>query len=432
MPPLPEHILPQNNIVQYVHFPHPGQAPPGQTYHLPANSLAGTIGVGRTNPGGRSIGNHKRLLGVQPGGDGAVLYKTWRICAKDLMIARGYTRDTDPSTYPNADFQPIVAGMRRLRPACDELAAASAANNLQRIRDIDEAVVHLVKDCTKKLTNTLRSQNPAKGAPPPGQPGVPFAEIIVPGILVSTGIAAQFGLATAVPDVGLFPPNAPQDNAPPAPAQAQEAEILPAQAQAHDINPAPDPAPEINLAQVEEAEIIPAQAPAHDINPAPDPAPEINLAQAEEAEIIPAQAPAHDINPAPDPAPEINLAQAEEAEIIPAQGQEAEILAAQGPAPDINEAPAAVPRFPPAPPLPPRPEINPAPAPLPPAGAQNAGQAINPGPAELPGVPENAPQAIDAAQAPFAHAPPVADPAPGQNVQALPANPRMPNHMPTG
>jgi len=71
-------------------------------------------------------------------------YVMWREGVKDHMLARGYI--TYNSQFPDAEFQQIVRGMRRLKPACDELATASAVNNVPSMQDIDEAVLQLVKD----------------------------------------------------------------------------------------------------------------------------------------------------------------------------------------------------------------------------------------------------------------------------------------------
>ena len=271
------------NNVQYVHMANPGvgQAPPpGQTYQLPPNSLVGPIGMGRSNPQSRSTTNLKANMGI--GGDANKhLYAAWRDCAKDLMLARNYVPGPRAMTYPDADFQPIVAGMRRLRPACDQLATASAANNLARIQDIDEAVVHLVKDCVRKLFNTVKTN----GAPP-GQPGVPFAQVIVPGILLSTNIPAQWGLATAVPNVAPVPQNVPPGNPPPgAPLPPAPPAIIPAPAP-------PPPAPPA---------IIPAPAPPPPappgIIPAPAPLPPAQPADGQ------AQAPNAPVPPVGGPAP---------------------------------------------------------------------------------------------------------------------------------
>jgi len=86
--------------------------------------------------------------------------------------------------------------MRRLKPACDELATASAANNMAGMQEIDEAVLQLVKDCGKKLANTIRTNN---HVPPPG-PGVPPAQVIVWLILLPLNAPpqCQWSIATAV------------------------------------------------------------------------------------------------------------------------------------------------------------------------------------------------------------------------------------------
>jgi len=60
--------------------------------------------------------------------------------------------------------------MRRLKPACDELATASAANNIASMQEIYEAVLQLVKHCGKKLTKTIETNNHV----PPSGPRVPL------------------------------------------------------------------------------------------------------------------------------------------------------------------------------------------------------------------------------------------------------------------
>jgi len=64
------------------------------------------------------------------------------------MLARRY--QTELHQFPDAEFLQIVAGFRQLRPACDELATASAANDIPGMQEVDVAVVQLVKDCGKK------------------------------------------------------------------------------------------------------------------------------------------------------------------------------------------------------------------------------------------------------------------------------------------
>ena len=137
------------NNVQYVHRANPGvgQAPPpGQTYQLLQNSLTGLISMSRSNPISISTTLHKENMGIG-GEENKGIYGAWQDLAKDLIIARNYVPGVRAAVYPEADFQRIVAGMRRLRPAYDELATTSAAGNAARMLDIDEAVVHLVNDC---------------------------------------------------------------------------------------------------------------------------------------------------------------------------------------------------------------------------------------------------------------------------------------------
>ena len=102
--------------------------------------------------------------------------------------------------------------MRRLLPVCDELATASAANNIHLMQKIDEGVVHLVKHCGKKLTNTLGKQ--PLGAPRPGNWGVLPAQVIVRGAILPLDPPAQWGATKAGPNAGLVPQNAPPPNKP--------------------------------------------------------------------------------------------------------------------------------------------------------------------------------------------------------------------------
>ena len=136
---------------------------------------------------------------------------------KDQLLARNFTR---PANCPIADFQQIVTGMRRLLPACDQLATTSAANNVINMPQADEGVVQLVKDCIDKLTPTLNrsAQKAANGhvLGPIGQPGLPPAQLIVPTLLLSLVAPVQLGPSTAdlnpapVPQQALPAINQPQ------------------------------------------------------------------------------------------------------------------------------------------------------------------------------------------------------------------------------
>jgi len=99
--------------------------------------------------------------------------------------------------------------MRRLRPACDQLATESAVNNVAHRREAHEAIIELVKDCMSRLITTMKKQVRvvAKAPPAPalGQPGVPTAQVIVPPLLLPLGAPIQWGLATADPNPAPVP-----------------------------------------------------------------------------------------------------------------------------------------------------------------------------------------------------------------------------------
>jgi len=227
--------MPQNiNNVQYALMPAGGahEPPPaGQTYHLPGNSLVGEYSARRMNH--RKISDHMLTLGVPPHAKGhpPAEYLTWRDAVKDQMLARGYI--TDNSQFPDAEFQQIVGGIRRLKPACDELATVSAVNNMPSMQAIDEAVLQLVKASGKKLAHTIKTTKKV----PPG-PGVPPGQVIVNPVLLRLNAPAQcqWSIATGVLNGGPVVLNGPglAQNAPAAPAnpQAQNNSPLPAIPQA--------------------------------------------------------------------------------------------------------------------------------------------------------------------------------------------------------
>jgi len=183
------------------------QAPAGQTYHLPPVSLRGYISSRRSNY--RKIVDHKLSMGIP---DDNHLYGEWREAVKDQMLARGFRKIR---TFPDHHFQQIVAGMRTLRPACDSLVTAAAANNRAVMRQIDEAVVQLVKDCGVKLRTTVK--NPSTGLAPLGQNGVFYDQIMLSDRLLPPNAPDQWGPATTVPNPGPVPQNVP----PAYPPQAQ-------------------------------------------------------------------------------------------------------------------------------------------------------------------------------------------------------------------
>jgi len=218
----------------------------GQTYHLPPFTLVGEYSHRRPNC--ESISPHKLAMGVphHPINKPPPEYLYWRDAVKDQMLARGYISDN--WHFPDAEFQQIVEGIKRLKPACDELATASAANNMASMQEIDEAVLQLVKECGKKLANTIRTNNQV----PPRGPGVPPAQVIVRPMLLPLNAPpqCQWSIATSVvPHTGPVGQKAPLANAPglaqnvPAPPPgAQAVPAPPANPQAPNIASPPGPA----------------------------------------------------------------------------------------------------------------------------------------------------------------------------------------------
>ena len=232
-----------NNIVGYALMLAGGaqQAPPaGQTYNLPPLTLVGEYSHRR--PDCRLVNDNKLSMVIlhHPKNKPSPVYVCWRDTVKDQMSARGDISDN--WYFPDAEFQQIFAGMRRLKPACHELATESAANNMGSMQEIDGTVLQLVKDGRKKLTKTIETNNQV---PPPG-PCVPPPQVILTPILLYLNALPQYqwSIATAVPNTGPVVPNAPQVNAP---GPAQNVPAPPANPQAQN-NPSP-PGPAIPQAQ---------------------------------------------------------------------------------------------------------------------------------------------------------------------------------------
>jgi len=200
----------QNINLQYVFMQNPGVLAPGQTDQLPPSSLQGGIGMRRTNPGGRLVSAHKLNMGFTQVQAQKRLYTEWRDCAKDQMIARGFAPTNRlAQNFPDADFLPIYTGMRTLRPACDLIVSAVAANDMHRLEDIEEAIVELVKDSCRKLNDTNN-----KGRMVVPNPAIPPGQVVVHASLLPPGAPNQWGAATTVGNPGQLPPNAAQVNVP--------------------------------------------------------------------------------------------------------------------------------------------------------------------------------------------------------------------------
>ena len=162
----------QNINMQYVLMQNAGVRAPGQKDQLPPSSVQGAISMHRTNSGGRAISDHQLNMGFTHVEAQKKMYTEWRICAKDQMIARGFDPEgRTAKDFPDANFLPICTGMRTLRPACDLIVSAVAANDMHRLEDIEKAVVELGQDSCQKLNDTNNKgkmvvPNPAI---PPGQ-----------------------------------------------------------------------------------------------------------------------------------------------------------------------------------------------------------------------------------------------------------------------
>jgi len=112
--------------VRYVYMHNPGgqQAPAGQTYQLPPNSVLGVISATRPNPGGQSITHYKGAMGFPANNAGAVVYKEWLRLVKDELVARNFT---PLANFAIGEFQQIFAGMRD----CTLRAISSPQNQLR-------------------------------------------------------------------------------------------------------------------------------------------------------------------------------------------------------------------------------------------------------------------------------------------------------------
>ena len=135
----------------------------------------------------RKITNHKLNLGFTEDANEMVLYTVWRNCVKDQLIARGFAPvGPKAANYPDADFLPIYTGMRTLRPASNYIMSAVAANDMQRLEDIEEAGVSLVKDSCWKLNNTKNQGNIRVP-----NPLIPTAQVVVVASLLPPGAPNQ-------------------------------------------------------------------------------------------------------------------------------------------------------------------------------------------------------------------------------------------------
>jgi len=138
------------------------------------------------------------------------MYTEWGNCAQDQMIARGFApAGRTGKNFPDTDFLPICTGMRTLRPACNLIVSAVAANDMHRLEDIEEAVVELVKESCRKLNDT---NNKGKMVVP--NPAIPPGQVVAYSLLLPPGAPNQWEAATTIGNPCQLPPNAPPAHIP--------------------------------------------------------------------------------------------------------------------------------------------------------------------------------------------------------------------------
>jgi len=132
------------------------------------------------------------------------LYGEWREAVTDHMLARRFWKIR---TFPDHHFQQIVTGIRALRPACNSLVTAAAADNTARMRQIVEVVVQLVKDCGVRLRTMVKNHSTRLG--PLGQHGIFYDQVMLSDRLLPPNAPDYWGPATTVPNPGPVPQNIP-------------------------------------------------------------------------------------------------------------------------------------------------------------------------------------------------------------------------------
>jgi len=94
-------------------------------------------------------------MGFRPNNAGPVVDREWRRLEHHQLVPRNFTPLTN---FAIGEFQPIVAGIRRISPVGVQLATESAANNVACMCEADEAIVQFVKNYMSKLNTTMNKQ----------------------------------------------------------------------------------------------------------------------------------------------------------------------------------------------------------------------------------------------------------------------------------
>jgi len=99
--------------------------------------------------------------------------------------------------------------MRTLRPACDLIVSAVAANDMHRPEDIKEAVVELFTDSCLKLNDTKN-----KGKMVVRNPAIPPGQVVVHASLLPPGATNEWRAATTIGNPGELLPYPPPAHVP--------------------------------------------------------------------------------------------------------------------------------------------------------------------------------------------------------------------------
>ncbi|PWW72879.1 hypothetical protein C7212DRAFT_347352 [Tuber magnatum] len=96
-------------------------------------------------------------------------------------------------------FAEIFPGMRRLSLACDRLVSADAVEDGATINRIDQAIVPLIKDCGKTLSQTILTRG---SGPVQVSPAIALGDVAIPAALLPSAAPATWAHLLVVPGDG--------------------------------------------------------------------------------------------------------------------------------------------------------------------------------------------------------------------------------------
>ena len=158
-----------------------------------------------THLGSRAICEHKPNMSFTQVQAAKKLYTQLRNCAKDQMLAMGIA----PAGWmakdsPDTDFLPIYTGMKTWRPAWDHMVSSVPAPDWNRVEDLKEAVVDLVKDGCYRFNDP---NNQGKIVVP--NAAIPARQVIMHALLLRPRATHQWVAATTIGNPGHLPRNPP-------------------------------------------------------------------------------------------------------------------------------------------------------------------------------------------------------------------------------